>query len=92
MSGSDVIDPLNINGCEKREDTLVLLEGAARTYRTGNVSVHALHPLDLCLQRGDFVSVMGPSGSGKSTLLHILGCLDRPSAGRARRCRPDGST
>ena len=82
MSGSEMIDPLDISGCEKREDTLVLLEGAARSYRTGSVSVHALHPLDLCLRRGDFVSVMGPSGSGKSTLLHILGCLDGPSAGR----------
>jgi putative ABC transport system ATP-binding protein len=61
---------------------IVRLEGAARTYRNGPVSVEALKPVDLALAAGEYVAVTGPSGSGKSTLLHLLGCLDRPTAGR----------
>jgi len=75
-------DPFTIDGCHDAPDTLAVLDGAARTYRAGSVEVPALRPLDLCVHRGDFLAVMGPSGSGKSTLLHLLGCLDRPSAGR----------
>ena len=75
-------DPFTIAGCADDERTVALLVGAARTYRTGSLSVEALKPVDLCLRRGDFVAVSGPSGSGKSTLLHLLGCLDRPTAGR----------
>ena len=74
-------DPLVTAGCES-EQALAVLEGVARTYRSGAVDVEALKPLDLCVRRGDFLAVMGPSGSGKSTLLHVLGCLDRPTAGR----------
>lgn len=62
--------------------TLAVLEGAARTYHSSAVPVEALKPVDLVLEPGDLVAVTGPSGSGKSTLLHILGCLDRPTAGR----------
>ncbi len=74
-------DPLVVDGCDP-EQSLAVLEGVARTYRSGAVDVEALKPLDLCVRRGDFLAVMGPSGSGKSTLLHVLGCLDRPTAGR----------
>jgi putative ABC transport system ATP-binding protein len=75
-------DPFTISGCHDAPSTLAVLDGAARTYRSGHIDVEALRPLDLCVQRGDFLAVMGPSGSGKSTLLHVLGCLDRPTAGR----------
>jgi len=74
--------PLHIDGRAEHADTLAFLDGAARTYHSGSLSVEALRPVDLCLRRGDFVTVMGPSGSGKSTLLHLLGCLDRPTQGR----------
>jgi len=56
------------------------LRGAARTF-PGPPEVHALQAADLRVERGDYVSIVGPSGSGKSTLLHLLGLLDRPTAG-----------
>lgn len=63
-------------------EPIVRLEGASRTYRSGPVAVEALKPVTLSIDPGEYVAVTGPSGSGKSTLLHVLGCLDRPSAGR----------
>jgi len=56
------------------------LRGAARDF-PGDPPVHALHATDLVVQSGDYLCIVGPSGSGKSTLLHLLGLLDRPTAG-----------
>ena len=76
--------PFDMGDGAASEETIALFEQVGRTYHTGRGAdpVEALRPVDLCLRRGDYVTVMGPSGSGKSTLLHLLGCLDRPSTGR----------
>lgn len=67
------------------EDTAVVrLAGVGREYRSGEVTVTALAGVDLTIDPGEYLSVVGPSGSGKSTLLNILGLLDRPTAGSYR--------
>jgi putative ABC transport system ATP-binding protein len=63
-------------------DPVISLEDVHRVYHTGRVDVRALDGLDLTVQHGEFLAVVGPSGSGKSTLMNIIGCLDRPTGGR----------
>jgi putative ABC transport system ATP-binding protein len=63
---------------------MIQLAGVDRTFVAGGRPVHALRQIDLQINAGEYVSIMGASGSGKSTLLNILGCLDRPSAGSYR--------
>lgn len=64
------------------EDLVVRLERVHKTYVMGAEEVHALAGVSVAFTRGDFWALMGPSGSGKSTMLNVLGCLDRPTAGR----------
>lgn len=61
---------------------LIRVENLHKTYRMGDVEVPALRGVNLTIDRGEFVAVMGSSGSGKSTFMNILGCLDRPTSGR----------
>ena len=63
---------------------MIALKGISRTYEMGGHAVHALRGINLNIDAGEYVSIMGPSGSGKSTLLNLIGCLDRPSAGSYR--------
>jgi putative ABC transport system ATP-binding protein len=70
---------------------LVHLDDVRKTYRSGEMEVRAVRGVTLEIQKGEFVALMGSSGSGKSTLMNILGCLDRPSAGRYILDRADVS-
>ena len=71
-----------MNLTEPSTQPVVALRNVTKTYRMGQVEVHALRGVSLVVGEGEFVAIMGASGSGKSTMMHIVGCLDVPTNGR----------
>jgi len=65
----------------KAMSNLITIKSLNKIYKNGAVEVHALKNINLEIQHGEFIAIMGQSGSGKSTLMNILGCLDRPTSG-----------
>ena len=65
-------------------EPIVALDRVSRTYAMDGIRVDALRDVSLAVGEGEFVAIIGPSGSGKSTMMHIIGCLDRPTAGHYR--------
>ena len=66
------------------KDYIITAEGVYKTYKMGATKVNVLKGVDLFVEKGEFVAIIGASGSGKSTLLHILGALDKPDKGVVR--------
>jgi putative ABC transport system ATP-binding protein len=81
MSAASRAEPARAGRTEVGNPPQIELRGVTKVYGEGQAAVHALRGIDLRIEAGDFVAVMGPSGSGKSTCMNIIGCLDVPTSG-----------
>ena len=79
---NDQAQPLTSSPPEQSTPMIVQLENVSRVYGSGEAMVRACDRVNLTLRRGEYCAIMGQSGSGKTTLMNIIGCLDRPTAGR----------
>jgi putative ABC transport system ATP-binding protein len=79
---SSAIDNFLVPAKAGSTDSVIRVEDVHKYYDLGETRVHALRGINVAINRGEFVAVMGASGSGKSTFMNILGCLDKPSSGR----------
>jgi putative ABC transport system ATP-binding protein len=82
MSSTSADDELATNSASRPETVVIRVEDAHKYYELGQTRVHALRGVNIEIQRGEFVAIMGASGSGKSTFMNTLGCLDRLTSGR----------
>jgi putative ABC transport system ATP-binding protein len=82
-----------VEAVEMKQNIVIDIDGISKVYATGKTEVHALRGVDLTVERGEMIAIMGASGSGKSTLMNVLGCLDYPTAGTYHLdgCRIDGA-
>ena len=74
------------------ENIIIELKDVWKTYKMGDIEVHALRGLTLQVKKGEFLAIMGPSGSGKSTAMNMVGCLDVPSRGTIYLSKDDISS
>ncbi|HEY3700518.1 MAG TPA: ABC transporter ATP-binding protein [Spongiibacteraceae bacterium] len=73
-------------------ENIIEIKRVEKMFQLGEQTVHALDGIDLCIRKGEYVSIMGPSGSGKSTLLNVLGLLDKPDRGSYRLAAVETTT
>lgn len=79
--GQVLVVPVRGKG-ERLIEAIVAIENLCKVYQLGSLELRVLRDLDLSIEQGEYVAIMGPSGSGKSTLLNVIGCLDRPTSGK----------
>ena len=82
MGAADTMTAYKDNAVEFEKDAPILvMERLCKSYELGTMELKVLRDIELTINNGDYVAIMGPSGSGKSTLLNMIGCLDRPTSG-----------